>query len=60
MAESAELTRLKLDLDATRKGEEAVYDHTYEQVVGSTELTRLKLDIDTTREGEEAVQDHTY
>ena len=40
--------------------EVALYDHTYEQVVGSTELTRLKLDIDTTREGEEAVQDHTY
>ena len=32
-------------------GEEAMQDHSYEQVAESAELTRLKLDIEATREG---------
>ena len=60
--EVAMKTLLKLDIEATREGEEAVPAHTYEQVVESTELTLHKLDQvwPGTREGEVAVQAHTY
>ena len=60
--EVAMKTQHKLDIEATREGDEEVPTHTYEQVVESKEPTLHKLDQvwPGTREGEVAAQAHTY